>query len=49
MSVNNTLSLPGLENLVKPFTFLAQPYEYKVQALRECPTPQGSIFPDLHE
>ena len=36
----NTPTLPGFENLVKPFTFPAQPYEYKIQALRECPTPE---------
>jgi len=34
-----TPNLPGLESLVKPFRFEAQPYEYKVTPLRECPTP----------
>jgi len=41
MNVNNTPDLPGIENLVKPFTFPAQPYEYKVTPLRECPTPEN--------
>ncbi len=41
----NTLSnpqptLPGLDDLVKPFKFNSQPYEYKVVPLRECPTPE---------
>ena len=31
-------SLPGFD-IVKPFRFPSQPYEYKVTALRECPTP----------
>ena len=30
---------PGFD-IVKPFKFPAQPYEYKVTALRECPTPE---------
>ena len=34
----NSPTLPGFETLVKPFKFPAQPYEYKVMALRECPT-----------
>lgn len=33
--------LPGLEAIVKPFTFPASPYEYKVTPLRECPTPEN--------
>jgi DNA repair protein RadC len=37
----NTPTLPGFDNIVKPFTFPAQPYEYKVTALRECPTPES--------
>jgi DNA repair protein RadC len=37
--MNQNLVLPGLESLVKPFRFAASPYEYKVTALRECPTP----------
>jgi RadC-like JAB domain len=31
-------SFPGFE-LVEPFRFESQPHEYKVTALRECPTP----------
>ena len=31
--------LPGL--MVKPFRFAATPHEYKVTALRECPTPEA--------
>src|ERR1035438_9573512 len=31
-------TLPGLE-VIKPFRFPSQPHEYKVTALRECPTP----------
>ena len=38
--MNATPILPGLEALVKPFHFAASPYEYKVTALRECPTPE---------
>ena len=30
-----------METLVKPFQFPASPYEYKVTALRECPTPEN--------
>jgi DNA repair protein RadC len=37
----NTPSLPGLENIVKPFRFEPQPHEYKVMPLRECPTPES--------
>ena len=33
-------TLPGF-HIVKPFRFEAQPYEYKVTALRECPTPEA--------
>jgi len=28
-----------VDSLIKPFRFPAQPHEYKVVALRECPTP----------
>ncbi|MEI6194405.1 MAG: hypothetical protein WCS42_08745 [Verrucomicrobiota bacterium] len=35
----NTETFPGFASLVKPFRFAASPYEYKVTALRECPTP----------
>ena len=38
--MNTTNILPGLESLVKPFKFPANPYEYKVTPLRECPTPE---------
>jgi DNA repair protein RadC len=31
---------PGCK-IVKPFTLPAQPYEYKVTPLRECPTPES--------
>jgi DNA repair protein RadC len=34
-----TPDLPGIESLVLPFKFPATPHEYKVTALRECPTP----------
>jgi hypothetical protein len=33
-------SFPAFE-IVKPFTFAAQPYEYKVTPLRECPLPES--------
>lgn len=38
--MNTTPSLPGLDDLVKPFKFPATPHEFKVTALRECPTPE---------
>jgi DNA repair protein RadC len=41
MNENLTPVLPGLETIVKPFKFSATPYEYKVTALRECPTPES--------
>ena len=37
---DTTPVFPGFESLVKPFKFPASPYEYKVTALRECPTPE---------
>jgi proteasome lid subunit RPN8/RPN11 len=37
---NLTPILPGIESLVAPFKFPGQPHEYKVTALRECPTPE---------
>ena len=40
MLKDETPVLPGLEQIVKPFRFPAQPYEYKVTPLRECPTPE---------
>ena len=39
--MNTTAILPGLEQIVKPFKFAGCPYEYKVTALRECPTPDA--------
>jgi DNA repair protein RadC len=39
--MNETPILPGLESLVKPFRFPASPHEFKVTALRECPTPEA--------
>jgi DNA repair protein RadC len=39
--MSETPILPGLEHLVKPFKFPTSPYEYKVTALRECPTPDA--------
>ena len=41
MNAAFTPTLPGLDDLVKPFKFAAQPYEYKVVPLRECPTPES--------
>jgi DNA repair protein RadC len=38
--IEKTPSLPGFENIVKPFKFPSEAYEYKVQALRECPLPE---------
>jgi DNA repair protein RadC len=34
------------DSLVQPFAFKAQPCEYKVVALRECPTPQDLALCD---
>jgi hypothetical protein len=39
-------TLPGMDELVKPFKFSSQPYEYKVVPLRECPTPETLQFCD---
>ena len=39
-AMNTTAIFPAFETLVKPFKFAASPYEYKVTALRECPTPE---------
>jgi DNA repair protein RadC len=36
-----TPTFPGFEKIVKPFRFLPGPHEYKVTALRECPTPEN--------
>jgi hypothetical protein len=37
----DTPTLPGFQQLVKPFKFASQPYEYRIQPLRECPTPEN--------
>ena len=39
--MNTTPFFPGMESLVQPFKFAASPYEYRVTALRECPTPDA--------
>ena len=39
--MNSTPTFPGMESLVKPFRLPATPHEYKVTALRECPTPES--------
>ena len=39
--MNTTPVFSGMDSLVKPFKFPASPYEYKVTALRECPTPDS--------
>jgi DNA repair protein RadC len=39
--MNTTSILPGFDELVKPFKFPASPHEFKVTALRECPTPDA--------
>ncbi len=39
--MNPTPNFPSMETLVKPFRFAASPYEYRVTALRECPTPEN--------
>ena len=42
------IPLPHLraESLVKPFRFPAQPHEYRVVSLRECPTPDQMCLCD---
>lgn len=47
--MDTTPFLPGLESLVKPFRFLATPYEYKVTSLKECPTPESLLLCDTPE
>jgi hypothetical protein len=42
--MNKAPTLRGFDRLVEPFKFRAQPYEYKVQALRECPTHKELYF-----
>jgi DNA repair protein RadC len=44
-----TPPLPGLETLLKPFRFPPTPHEYKVTALRECPTPETLLLCDTPE
>jgi DNA repair protein RadC len=39
VNTDTTPNLPGIESIVAPFKFPAQPHEYKVTSLRECPTP----------
>ena len=39
--MNTNLILPGFDTLVKPFKFPPTPHEFKVTALRECPTPDA--------
>jgi proteasome lid subunit RPN8/RPN11 len=38
--IDRVSGLLGQATLVKPFKFLASPYEYKVLPVRECPTPE---------
>lgn len=42
-------TLLGQVSLVKPFAFPSSPYEYKVTALRECPTPESLQHCDTPE
>jgi DNA repair protein RadC len=44
--MSETAFLPGLEQLVKPFKFPAAPHEFKITALRECPTPESLLLCD---
>jgi len=39
----------GRKSLVAPFKFPASPYEYKIVALRECPTPESLQLCDTPE
>lgn len=39
--MNTNPILPGFDDLVKPFRFPSTPHEFKVTALRECPTPEA--------
>ena len=47
--MNTQSVLPGLDTLVRPFKFAAQPHEYKVVPLRECPTPETMQLCDTPE
>ncbi len=40
-NITGASDLLGQKSLVAPFTFPGKPYEYKVTALRECPTPES--------
>jgi DNA repair protein RadC len=42
--MNMTSVLPVSESLVEPFKFPATPHEFKVVALRECPTPDDLVI-----
>lgn len=46
---NQSLKLPGIEKLAQSFTPRRQPCEYKVVALRECPTPENLLLCDTPE
>jgi DNA repair protein RadC len=39
-NTTGAFGLLGKKSLVAPFTFPGKPYEYKVVALKECPTPE---------
>lgn len=39
--MNATPPFPSLADLVKPFRFPATPHEFKITALKECPTPEA--------
>lgn len=47
--MNDNPILPGFDQLVKPFKFAASPHEFKVTALRECPTPDALQHCDTPE
>ena len=40
-AMNTSVILPSMDAIVKPFKFPATPHEFKVTALRECPTPDA--------
>lgn len=46
MIMNTPTLFPGIDTLVKPFQFPPQPHEFKVVALRECPTPDDMMVCD---
>jgi DNA repair protein RadC len=47
--MNTNLILPGFDKVVKPFKFPTSPHEFKVTALRECPTPDALQLCDTPE